>query len=299
MFAVKLKNIQAIGDCSIIIEDNSITEFTGDNSNGKSVLSKVIERLVSGDIRNKAIRNSLIKDGYDTGNITMLNNEKGLNIVLTRESSSCILSYNSNIKDDTKWIARQLSDADFLSKAIYAFGFRSYNNGDICLQLAPTFGVIPFVTTSGSVNQEIVNDITVDRIADEFLNSFKTITFPTFKNKVSDLKLKIDKNEELLNSLEVVDWKRYKSIGEKLSELYYATQAYTPIHIETFDIPDLNIVDVPIMHIDENIPICIFENYVCKIDETIYKSIVDLDKLEQGICPTCGRPLVEDTCNTK
>ena len=46
MFNISLKNIQAIEDASIMLDDHTIVEFTGDNSNGKSVISKVISAMI-------------------------------------------------------------------------------------------------------------------------------------------------------------------------------------------------------------------------------------------------------------
>ena len=62
MIKIELQNIQAIGSAEINIAENTITVFSGDNSNGKSILSKVIEAVTSGDIKTKDIRHRDIID---------------------------------------------------------------------------------------------------------------------------------------------------------------------------------------------------------------------------------------------
>ena len=73
MIKIDIQNIQAITTAEIIIKENTITVFSGDNSNGKSILSKVIQAVTSGDIKNKDIRRSLIKDGAECGIISFIN----------------------------------------------------------------------------------------------------------------------------------------------------------------------------------------------------------------------------------
>ena len=85
MLQIDLVNIQAIGEAHISVEDNSICEFTGDNSNGKSVVSKVIEKLVSGDLKERSVRDSLIKDNTEQGVVLFTYNNKQLGIMLQRE----------------------------------------------------------------------------------------------------------------------------------------------------------------------------------------------------------------------
>ena len=181
MFKIDLQNIQAIGNAHIVVENNTIVEFVGDNSNGKSVISKVIENLVSGDIAHEDVRRTLIKDNTEQGVVIFTYNEKQLGLILKPAVKDSLIMYKPNIIDDPEnAIFRAINDADGLNAIVREFGFRAYANGDICLQLHPTWGAIPFITTSGATNNSIVEDITRDKIADNFLSSFQTITFPIF-----------------------------------------------------------------------------------------------------------------------
>ena len=287
MIRIDLQNMQAISDATIDIPENSITEFSGDNSNGKSIVSKIIQALTSGDIRNKAVRRSLIKDTTDSGYMSITWGKKQLVVVITEEQAQSYLIYLSDNENKDTLITRQISDKEGCAALINEFGFRTYANGDICLQLSPTWGPIPFVTTAGSVNYDIVNDITVDRIAQEFLDSFKTITYPTFRNRLQNIKAEQESVEAVLDAMEQYDWRTYKSLAEELNEYLKVINNYSfiivdcismPKYVKLHDIVECKLHCIPKPKLYEPLPL------VSEIP-----SFHDVCEIRKGICPTCGR----------
>lgn len=291
MFKIDLQNIQAIGNAHIVVENNTIVEFVGDNSNGKSVISKVIENLVSGDIAHEDVRRTLIKDNTEQGVVIFTYNEKQLGLILKPAVKESLIMYKPNIIDDPEnAIFRAINDADGLSAIVREFGFRAYANGDICLQLHPTWGAIPFITTSGATNNSIVEDITRDKIADNFLSSFQTITFPVFKEKIARLQKEHDSAKAVLDNMESYDWRAYDAIYEELSEVYQQIKDYEYCYIDDIPVPDLSVVPVSNIQIPD-IPIIQFYDLCSRIPYP--KSLDDYLKVLSGVCPTCGRPLFE------
>lgn len=294
MLKVDLVNVQAISEAHMVFEDNSISEFTGNNSNGKSILSKVIEYLTKGDLIHKDVREALIKDTAESAVVLFTLNNKQLGIVLAHELKNSIVMYVPNLEhenDEGGKILRPLSDSNGVDAMVKEFGFRTYSKGDICLQLAPTFGAVPFVTTSGSVNNDIVTDITIDKVADEFLKSFSTITFPTFKDRVKRLTKEKEHLETVLENMESYDWRAYEAIAEKMSDIYNAIRAYQPIKVENIPVPPLEVIPISEIHVN-NLPSIQFYDYcekVCNID----KELTDYIDIMNGVCPTCGRALIE------
>lgn len=290
MYSIQISNVQSIESALIEFEDNSIVEFTGDNSNGKSILSKVIQNMTSGDIRHKDVRASLIRDGADKGIVVFTHNEKRLGLVLFHEIKDSVIIYQSDWRDESTTIVRNISDVEGSDALIKAFGFRTYAQGDICLQLAPTFGAIPFITTNGSVNNDIVQDITVDKVAEEFLGTFKAITFPLFKDKIAKLKQERDTYQSLLDNLETYDWREYESLVDRMSAVYMALKDVQPLEdIMEIPIPPLDVIPVG-SHGIKNIPIVDFIDYCPTIDD-IESELEDYLKISKGICPTCGKAL--------
>lgn len=291
MFKIDLQNIQAIGNAHIVVENNTIVEFVGDNSNGKSVISKVIENLVSGDIAHEDVRRTLIKDNTEQGVVIFTYNEKQLGLILKPAVKESLIMYKPNIIDDPEnAIFRAINDADGLNAIVREFGFRAYANGDICLQLHPTWGAIPFITTSGATNNSIVEDITRDKIADNFLSSFQTITFPVFKEKIARLQKEHDSAKAVLDNMESYDWRAYDAIYEELSEVYQQIKDYEYCYIDNIPVPDLSVVPVSNIQIPD-IPIIQFYDLCSRIPYP--KSLDDYLKVLSGVCPTCGRPLFE------
>lgn len=291
MIKIDLQNIQAIGSASIEIADNSITEFSGDNSNGKSILSKVIQALTSGELSHKDVRRTLIKDGTDCGVVSFIKDNQQLGIILKEELSQSLVTYTDDHTDESKLIVRQLGDAGGVSALVRKFGFRTYNNGDICLQLSPTWGAIPFVTTSGAVNNDIVQDITVDKIAQQFLDSFKTITFPTFKQRLKNIKAEQEHVEQVLDAMESYDWKAYEALAQEMREVYNILDSYKFIEIDNIHVPEkLEVYDVydckllDIKHVQLYTPAPYFEGI---------KALSNLISLKSGVCPTCGRSMAQ------
>lgn len=291
MFKIDLQNIQAIGDAHIVIEDNSIVEFVGDNSNGKSVISKVIEYLVSGDIAHEDVRCTLIKDDTEQGVAVFTYNEKQLGLILRAKVRDSLIMYKHDIVNDPDGcIFRAVNDKEGVAAIVREFGFRAYANGDICLQLHPTWGAIPFVTTSGSTNDSIVEDITTDKVADNFLSTFQTITLPVFRQRIADLQKEHDNAATVLENMESYDWKAYEEIASKLSDIYQKIKSYEYAYIEDIPVPDLSVLPVSRIEIDY-VPIINFYD-LCPLVEYI-NELDDYVTIMNGVCPTCGKPLFE------
>lgn len=294
MIKIELQNIQAISAAEINISENTITVFSGDNSNGKSILSKVIEAIVSGDIKNKEIRRAIIKDYTEVGVVSFTDGKKQLAYILREEISQSCVMYSDDITKENSHIVRSLNDKTGLEALNKKFGFRVYANGSICLQLSPTFGPIPFVTTNGAINSEIVQDITVDRIAQNFLDAFKTITYPTFRQRIANLKNEKTHVEQMLSVLEAYDWKRYDELANQMQEIYNAIATYTITKIDDIQVPpDIKIYELNPIKIKDIQKPTLFEPFQ-SINEI--SGIGDLTLLREGICPTCRRPMVEKGC---
>lgn len=290
MFKIEIKDVQAIRNAVITFEDNTIVEFTGDNSNGKSVVSKVIQALTSGDIRHKDVRRTLINDESSEGVVVFTHNNESLGIIMREETKDSIIAYTPDISDNTTGIYREMSDPDGCTALVKKFGFRTYAGGDICLQLSPTWGAIPFITTNGSVNDAIVKDITVDKIADEFLKTFQSITFPLFKDKIKSLKHEKEVYESALNNMESYDWRAYEDIGNRMKETYNILSKLNFLELKNIPVPNLEILPVSELEL-RPLPIIEFYNYVPEIC-LIEKELDDLLAVLDGVCPTCNKPLL-------
>lgn len=290
MIKIDLKNVQAIGDAHIEIEENTIVEFVGDNSNGKSIISKVIEYMTKGDLIHKDVRCSLINDNANEAVFIITHDNEQLALLLRQELKDSFMMYTADIRNEETRILRLLSDREACDTMIHKFGFRTYSKGDICLQLFPTFGVIPFVTTSGATNNEIVDDITRDKIAEEFIKSFSTITYPIFKQRIETLRREKSSSEAILENIEAYDWRAYEELEKELKRLYSIIQSYQFYQARKLEFPRVKLYPVGILKIPE-IPRIKIYPIIPKMG-SIHKELVTYVQILNGICPTCGKPLV-------
>ena len=291
MYKFVIQNIQAISRAEITVKDNSITEFVGDNSNGKSILSKIIQYLTSGDIYQKDVRDALIKDDCDSGAFLIEHNNMQLAVALRSPINLCFAVFCPDMSKPKDTIKRYFNEKG-IDEFLYQMGFRTYAKGEICLQLAPTFGAIPFVTTSGQTNNEIVQDITTDRVAEEFLDTYAKITYPVLKNRVATLRGRIEENDRALMAMNKYDWRAYGEIAEKMHNLYEDIKHYQ------YYVPDF----INLLPKVDIVPIKPYEPMFIKIPEfgPIKEPPVDLSAeldnllaVLNGVCPTCKRPLIE------
>ena len=290
MIKIDLKNVQAIGDAHLEIEDNTIVEFVGDNSNGKSIISKVIEYMTKGDLIHKDVRCSLINDNATEAVFIITHDNEQLALLLRQELKDSYIMYQSDIRNESSRVLRLLSDREACEAMIHQFGFRTYAKGDICLQLFPTFGIIPFVTTSGATNNEIVDDITRDKIAEEFIKSFSTITYPIFKQKIETLRRERSSAQAILDNIEAYDWRSYEELEKELKRLYNIIQPYQFYQARKLEFPRVKLYPVGILKIP-TIPRIKIYPLIPQMG-SIHKELVTYVQILNGICPTCGKPLV-------
>lgn len=291
MFQFDFQNVQAIGDAHIQIEENSIVEFVGDNSNGKSVLSKMLDAITKGDLTDLETRNSLIKDYTEQAVFIMTYRTRQLGILLKRELKESYMVFTPNINDKDVAFVRNISDVEGCEQLVHKFGFRVYSKGDICLQIAPTFAPIPFISTSSRVNGEIVKDIKTDKVAQSFIDSFSGITYPAFKERVKNLKAQIQSMQTVLDNMELYDWRKYEEFVESLGKHYRRLEKLDYFELSEVPIPrfgnvppgDFQLVEIPIIRIYD----------YGKLLTPIGKELDDYVSIMNGVCPTCKKRIID------
>lgn len=291
MFSFVLRNIQAIKEAEIAVCDNAITEFTGDNSNGKSILSKVIQYLTSGDIMNKDIREALIKDGEDQGIVLIQYDKKQLAICICKELRDSYIIFCPD-SDQPKRIVKRYFNEKGLDKILDKFGFKIYSKGEICLQLAPTYGSIPFITTNGATNFDIIEDMKVDKVAEEFIDTFEKITYPLIRTRVKNLQIQIDEKRKSLSMVDTYDWAAYGKLATEIKRVYNATKGYIPY------VPEKAILckKTNATMLEPYVPKKAEVFNVAPIASTLNNArdiLSSLREVRNGKCPTCGRNFIE------
>lgn len=305
---VVLENIQSINKAVYDMPDTGLVKICGGNSNGKSVLIKAIGAVVSMDILNAESRRALINDKCNSGYIQIDYKGKSLCIELNVERNSCAVGL---IRGDGSKVIRTFREGG-IEELIYEFGFRVYNKNNICLQVHETFGTMPFVNTSKLVNGEIVENVTEDAIAKDFLTKYKEVSHKEAKDLIAKINSKIAQWESTKRALTVFDYGAYEQMSERLNNLILLVDSLSALHVEeiktpecidVLKVPELNLhklqipmqvelLDIPKLEVSE-MNLKSLENTPGAVRD-IAKVLEDYMTMRQGVCPTCGHAFKED-----
>lgn len=302
---IELKNIQSIKHAVYELPETGIVQIKGGNSNGKSILFKAISAVVTLGIMNNAKRKALINKHSDSGDIFMQHHNKTLYVALYRDRNSCKVMY----ADGDNNIIRTFREGG-IEKLIEAFGFSCYNKNSVCLQLYETFGPMPFVNTSDDVNGEIVTSVTEDSVAKKFIESYKTYTHPKATEYVKVLNKQIEQLERSKRNIVMYDWKKYEEMQKNISKHYEILKLAKLMQLEKVNVvPKLLNVDIAELQLEKvNIvpkkALIDIKPLILSKPKVVYKPVeLHLDKptdlvhkmeqLLKGVCPTCGRQLVD------
>lgn len=308
---VILENIQGIKEkCVYELPDEGIVQITGDNSNGKSILIKSIAAIAQLKIVDNEERRALINDDSKVGMIALTYKGKTLVVKLHEDRNSCIVQL---VRNDGSKIARAFRDGG-LQEIVEEFGFRVYNKSALCLQVFETFGVMPFVNTTPDVGYEIVDAVTTDTVAQQFLQNYKTVTHKTTKDMISKYSKELDGLYRTKSVVTLFDYVKYEQMYGRLSALYNVVKNLKYIMLEKIIVlpdvkcvdtrapelekimvlPDIKCIDIQMPRLSR-VPIVYPIPNICELDN-LAQEIEDIMEILEGKCPTCGQYLVADFC---
>lgn len=304
---ILLRNIQSIEEAEYVLPDTGFVKISGGNSNGKSILIKTIHAIATLEIADKEVRRALINDDSTEASVIITYKGKILIVKLHEERDKCFVCLT---REDNEQIIRNFREGG-IQELLYEFGFRTYNNNQICLQVYETFGLTPFVNTSATVNSEVVEAVTEDSVAKDFMTKFKEITHKKAKTLISSLNEKIDTLTLSRRSILTFDYKAYEAMDKRLTELYSVLENLEPVWVDELDIPagvsrleipemKAELIEIPkaVKLVDVTHPELVAVDFASKVDlapaiENVSILVGELVEALNGKCPTCGRPFVE------
>lgn len=292
MIQFHLHNIQSIENATFKFDGPGVVEFQGNNSNGKSILTKVLMALLNGDYLNKRKRRTLIRRGAEEGSIAIVRDKQCVSIYLRQEVKDCFYIWIPNTDQMEKCIKRYVKEGG-LPEYLDAIGFKAYPEEGICLQVAPTRGAVPFVTTSYSTNSKIVKSILEDRSATLFIKNYHEVTYPLIQQQVASLHAEKKRIEFGLSQIPTYDVAPYQEVLKIISSvLPYGAIPYIdkPLSLPVAEVVNLEPLSYkvqPLFSVQEEPPVLdtLVSMFTQGLDE--WKSI------SEGVCPTCGKRLIE------
>lgn len=307
---IKTVNLQSHREVEVTLPETGLVRFSGPNSNGKSVITKVTRALISGEINQPKVRNTLISKDAVAGEVIY---ESYAGDVLTchlqREAS---VTYVSLKKADGERITRYLADKTWLD-LVYDFGFVYNKERDVPLQIIDDATPLLFIDTSNKVNFEVLNTALTDEKAslalDQLVIAKKDIT-----KSLTNLSEKLAVYKKTMNDFEIYDIEdrerriaKLKKLCDVLDRIYFPVIPTIPNmkEVKYYDIHYPTIPDLPNMqqvkYYDINYPTIPKINYPKIYDihipviEKIGQIVKDIKELKAQRCPTCGRLWVDES----
>lgn len=281
-------NIQSHTRTSIEFPQVGIVRFYGNNSNGKSVLVKVLNDVVSNAITRPANRRSIIRRGHDYGEL-MLTRYDGTALFI-RIATEAANTYAELTRPDAQPVRRYLADKS-IPLLVKEFGWHYNSDHGVSLNIHQDTDGFLFVDTKKSVNFDLLNSVRSDQYAEASAESLTKLLKETKKQRL-----------EIAHALEVAQatyaalqyWDVEKEQEVRDGCLYYAT------NLEALDMPSMpKLHPVPKVHIFSVPPVRPRLRYIPILTPftapmpDITKSMQEVREVALGICPTCKRALVD------
>lgn len=290
---IHTRGIQSHDDVLIELPETGLVVFSGDNSNGKSVIRKVLEDTIAYNINKAKVRKSLISKDRSEGSLE----------IIKYDGSS--LYVNINLEASQTWVrltrangesvVRYLADKN-IPELVREFGFHYNDTRDISLNICDSDDSILFFRTSHTTN----GDILVSALTDTEAQMRYDVLYEQYQEALSNRRQFLDNLQvaqaakEALVLYNIEEEQELHDICARaaslLSKFYWPDMKEVPemIFLPTFNIRTLRLqgyVELP------HIPV------VRMNIRDISAVSLDLIQIEKGVCPTCRRPFsLHQTC---
>lgn len=278
------RNIQSHKEVVIDLPPTGLILFTGENSNGKSVIVRATRDILQNNIKKPQCRADLVNRDASFGEITYVRSDDAiLTVHITREAASTYFVLKLPEHED---VVRYLADKNYM-ELIRAFGWNVCEDTGVSLNIAEGDEALLFYKTPNKVNGKVLQSANTDPVAELVLEQCQETLKETraFKdNAVAQTRI----INGTLSGLQIFDMEALAEYKRKL-EYYYQNLSvvYFPRIPDIPEVPNLNIhyyykpklpnIDLPNVY-----------KIRCEIPD-IVPMAEDLEKLKNYECPVCGR----------
>lgn len=300
---IRTKNIQNHRDVVVDLPPTGLVVFSGQNSNGKSVIGKTTRTLLNGDLRKPRKRASLVNKNSAFGEITYIReDDTELTLHLAREASLTYVRYKEPNQEP---IVRYLADKSY-SELISRFGWHYDADSGISLNLAEMEDALLFYKTSNKINGTVLETATSDKVADRIAEQFDN-TLKETRNYRDNWMQQVRNMESALVGLKIED---VTSLNEKIEKIKYYLRNIKSVKFPSIPpieaVPQIHYTDIkyPVIIPIKAVPNVHYANVIfpslpkikypkiynisCELPD-ITQTARELNDLRNCKCPTCGR----------
>ena len=283
---IRTRNIQSHKDVYVELPETGLVVFTGDNSNGKSVIRRVLHDTISYAIRNVRVRKTLINKECNEGYIEV-----------TKYDGS-VLFININIEAALTWVrltrqngeevTRYLSDKT-IPELIREFGFHYDDNRGISLNICDSDESILFFRTSHATNYDIITSALTDSDAQMRYEVLKEQY-----QQASNLKAQFQDAARVATAARTtLAMYNVEEEQELMNKLYKCANimehTYVPKLRKVNPVPYVKFINLPEVRLRKVYSPKFIELPQVRLRDTT-RLQTEIDSLLKGECPTCHRP---------
>lgn len=276
-------NLQSHKDVTIELPETGIVAFTGNNSNGKSVIAKVTNAILSGEISRPKERRTLINRQFNSGFVEYERYDGSiLKVVIHVEAAQTYAEYT---KPDGQVIRRYLADKA-IPQMVHDFGFNYNPDHGVSLNIHNDDDKFLFVNTKHTTNCACLSDTLSDSYGEQALQQL-TLTLEEVKGIIKNLEKEKITAETILSSLPTCNIDDAETRRKKM--LYIAKNLK---HFPETKCPKaVGVPSVVTLNLPTNLPKIKYPTIINLPLE--FPDIVqlgrDLNDVLKGVCPTCKR----------
>lgn len=238
---VRMINIQSHQDTVLDFPATGLIRFRGENSEGKSVFTKVLNETVQCKLHRKRNRLPLINRNCESGQF-IVSTYRGMQLLVNihRESSK---TYYEFTDAQGNVLRRYLSDKD-LPQLIEMFGFHNAREREFSLNVYNTYDPLLMLTTTLGTNFDVLNSAVTDPQAERAIEGIN-VTVDELEGHYKQAQTSIQHYESKLSVLQIWDKEaeairrdRLTYLGENIICLE------TPTLLDINPIPDLTTIEL-------------------------------------------------------
>ena len=281
--SIHTKNIQSHLDVHIELPPTGIVAFTGNNSNGKSVITKVTNAIISNSIVKPKERRTLVNKHCVGGSVTYERYDgMKLFVYIHHEAAQtyAVLTY-----PDGREIRRYLADKT-IPQLVRDFGFHYNSEHEISLNLHNDDDKLLFVDTKHSTNYACLNPTLTDEYSEQSLARLED-THAKVKSLIKDLSARITTIDTVLDTLTVCDIEAETARRKKMLYIAKNLQHFpTKPCPKAVGVPTITTINLPPAIKRVKNPVIV--NLPKEFPDIIQLGR-DLNDVLKGVCPTCKR----------
>ena len=285
---VVMDNIQSHTHTVMEFPETGIIRFMGDNSNGKSVMVKVLQDVVSNAISRPANRRSIVRRGHSYGELLLESYDgRELFVHISLEAAQTWAELRTT---GAQPIRRYLSDKA-IPLLVREFGWHYDDQCGVSINIHNDTDGLLFVDTKKSVNFELLSGMRSDAFSEAALEELERLVKQT-KAKRDEFQHAYDVAEATFVSLQYWDVDKEAAIRDECLYLAAMLENLTMPEVPKFvlgpaprfypSMPQVPKMSMPVLY-----------KPMSAQPTTAFQLIRDMSDVVNGKCPTCGKALYE------